>query len=92
MAKKMRIYNVQRDQFLSARACACAELMSWKGYPICRKLSHAATDIHHKRGRVGKLLLDMTHWLPVCRLAHNWIHDNPAEAKSKGLLESSQAK
>ena len=44
------------------------------------------TDIHHKRGRIGPLLLDQNHWLAVSRWGHMWIHDHPAEARAYGWL------
>jgi hypothetical protein len=45
-----------------------------------------ATEIHHKRGRVGNLLLDKRHWLAVSRDGHNWIHAHPTEARMRGWL------
>jgi len=34
---------------------------------------------------VGNLLLDITHWLAVCRACHNWIENSPREAKEMGF-------
>lgn len=45
-----------------------------------------ATEIHHRAGRIGPLLMDETKWMAVCRYAHRMIHDNPKIAKEKGYL------
>lgn len=71
-----------------------------KEHPLCRvctdlkiegmlvPLPHRiSTDIHHTRGRVGRLLLATQFWIPVCREHHNLIHDHPFWAKSKGYIK-----
>jgi|GEM_PF-6925754 len=47
---------------------------------------HAATTIHHLRGRAGKLLLDERHWRGCCIKSHQFIGDNPTVARIAGLL------
>lgn len=44
-------------------------------------------DVHHKHGRSGLLLFDVRYFLAVCRWCHEWIHNNPAEAKKLGLIK-----
>lgn len=61
---------------------------AWKvgkvcAYPACGK---PCRDVHHSAGRVGRLLLDESRWIPVCRPHHDWIGANPAEARRLGLL------
>lgn len=43
-----------------------------------------ATEIHHMKGRIGKLLIDDYWFLAVCRACHNRIENNPEEAKENG--------
>lgn len=50
------------------------------------KYPRHATDIHHRKGRVGGWLNATETWLAVCREAHNWIHNHPKEARQLGLL------
>jgi len=45
-----------------------------------------ATEIHHKKGREGKWLLDEKYWMPVCRFHHARIEENRAWAKEQGYL------
>ena len=60
-------------------------------HPMCHAKIHnctlQATDIHHMRGR-GKYHLDTKTWLPVCRNCHNWIENNPEEAKELGFSQN----
>lgn len=55
----------------------------------CRVLGEKVNpteDCHHKRGKLGKLLMDERHWIPMCRMHHDWIRDNPNLARALGLL------
>jgi hypothetical protein len=45
-----------------------------------------ATEVHHTRGRLGKLLLDKRYWLAVSAEGHRWIHDHPDEVRAHGWL------
>lgn len=73
-------YSVLREQFM-------------KNHPLCQAripgCNINATDIHHKKGRVGNLFLDDSEFLAVCRMCHTWIENNPAEAK---LLDFSKSR
>ena len=43
-----------------------------------------ANELHHKKGKIGKLLNDIRFLLAVCRLDHEFIENHPVWAKSKG--------
>jgi uncharacterized protein YifE (UPF0438 family) len=47
-----------------------------------------STEVHHKKGRIGKLLTDDKHFMAVCPAHHRWIEKNPHSAKEKGYSES----
>lgn len=72
-AVKLKAYNAKRKAFLHRRPC-------------CQKCGGKASDIHHKRGRAGTLLVDERHWASVCRECHNWIGENPLESRALELL------
>lgn len=79
-------YLAARRPFLAKRPnCEACPKMTGAN-PLVDAKPHPATDIHHKRGRLGKLLLDERHWLPCCKQAHDWIHRNPALARALNLL------
>lgn len=72
-AEEERVYNQLRKIFLSDPKN--------KTCPVTKK---PATEVHHKKGRVGKLLLDVRYWLAVSRDGHRWIEEHPDEAKELG--------
>lgn len=80
-AKLMREYRRLRtawiETFRGAR-CMVAQAVNI-GY---REIS----EVHHIRGRSGKLLIATRYWLPVSREGHQWIHDNRREAIARGWL------
>lgn len=51
---------------------------------VCNR--RKSQDVHHARGRIGLDLIDLNGWMAVCRPCHQWLHDNPREAKAKGWL------
>lgn len=59
---------------------------------VCRALGYShpnpATEVHHQRGRNGRLLTDTRFWIPSCYYCRLWPHENPALARQLGLLSS----
>lgn len=47
----------------------------------CNRVSE---QLHHRKGRIGKLLYDERFFMAVCRAHHRIIEDNPDEAKNNG--------
>lgn len=76
MKERLRLYYKVRETYLDGNIGCEAKLGGCNG---------TATDIHHKCGRTGDLLFDMDYFLAVCRPCHNWIEENPKEAKKRGL-------
>lgn len=57
--------------------------------PVARAVSNLflpITDVHHKAGREGPLLLDERHWMCVSRWGHDWIRDHGREAHALGWI------
>lgn len=46
----------------------------------------AATERHHVRGRIGRLLNWRPGQMPSCRGHRSWPHDHPARARKLGIL------
>ncbi len=76
-AKEHRKYILARARALPGKVC---EMPS--GIP-CTQL---ATEIHHTRGRRGKMLTDERYWTFLCRECHRWVHDHARDARQLGLL------
>lgn len=67
-------YSVLRIEFLSKPENKICPVTGWE-----------ATEIHHKKGRVGDLFLDTNFWLAVSREGHIHIEENTQWAKEKGF-------
>ena len=71
-----KIYKILRDDFL-------------KDHFVCEVcFKNPATDVHHKKGRLGELLTLVRYFLAVCRSCHTKIETNPKWAKENGYSES----
>jgi hypothetical protein len=68
-----RLYLKKKKEYLTAHI-RCEV----KG---CNRVSE---DVHHKKGRVGKLLYDEKYFMAVCRLHHTEIEINPDWAIKNG--------
>jgi hypothetical protein len=76
---EMDEYSKKRTAFLIVKPQCEAKLVD---------CTIKSTDVHHKTGRVGDNYLKISSWLAVCRNCHNWIENNPVEAKELGYSES----
>lgn len=79
----LRQYASMKKKFMFNKWCA------YHGRPCL------PVDIHHQMGRVGfaddkeiPLLLDTRYWIPVCRIAHEWITQHSKEAIEQGFSYS----
>ncbi len=82
VSKKMKetisAYSKLRDAFLYIKPHCEAKLVGCTG---------KSQDVHHKAGR-GENHLQVGTWLAVCRSCHQWIEENPSEAKELGYSEN----
>jgi len=51
---------------------------------ICPITGQPTTDIHHKKGRIGKLLTDTNYWIALSREGHEFVESNPEWAYENG--------
>lgn len=77
-AAENRKYSTLRKQFLEDKECEA-------GLEGCTGM---ASEVHHKKGRIGENFLDVSTWLAVCHHCHIEIETKPAMAKELGLSES----
>jgi len=82
VSKKRQIQNLQysvlRTEFLGKPENKICPITGWP-----------TIEVHHKwcgKDR-AKYYLDTTTWMAVSRDGHNWIHDNPKEARELGYLK-----
>jgi len=81
MRKRLAEYQRVRVDYLRAHLTCegCVPLFGSK-YPA------PATELHHTRGRVGKLLCQSENFKALCAGCHAFCHNHPAIARSAGLL------
>ena len=76
-SKEERLYTAKRIIFISEHNMCEAHIPG-----ICTTV---ATECHHKKGRIGKDLLDETNWLAVCHSCHDYIENHRDFAMEKGF-------
>lgn len=76
-AREQRIYTKLRAEHLEANP--------WCVWPL--GCGQPATEIHHRRGRVGALYLATEHWSGLCHSHHQRATERPAEAYRLGISE-----
>lgn len=73
LAAAKRAYNDRVKVWLKGKRCAVYNQLR-------------ATQVHHQRGRVGRLLMDERFWIPVSESAHALIHSNMEWARQTDAL------
>lgn len=78
-AKQEREYLKLRGEYLNAHPIC-------QGRIIC--LGMVATEVHHKAGRTGDKLTDVTNFIGLCHSCHEWAENHPEQAKALGISEN----
>lgn len=58
----------------------------WLKGKTCQMCLSKKVDVHHSRGRTGRLLCMIEFWIPLCRFHHNKVKEDPAWAYKHELL------
>lgn len=82
--ERLKEYRKVREAYLKEHPlCKCCQVVAaWSGV----KTVAASEDIHHRFGKAGSLLCDVRGFLGVCRKHHDYIHNNPREAREWGWI------
>ena len=51
---------------------------------VCPITKDPTTDVHHKKGKIGDLLIDTRYWVALSREGHAFVEQNPIWAKENG--------
>jgi 5-methylcytosine-specific restriction endonuclease McrA len=73
-ATQNRAYSKLRKEFLLRRLYC----------DICK--TKPVSHVHHKDGREGLLLVDLSKWMALCFDCHRRVHANPKWARDQGYL------
>ena len=81
MRKRLAEYQRVRVDYLRAHLTCegCVPLFGAKN-------PAPATELHHTRGRVGKLLCQSENFKALCAGCHAFCHNHPSLARSAGLI------
>ena len=74
----------KRAEALKTYAKLKLEWMEGRSCDRCGK--RGKLDLHHSRGRIGSLLIEQRFWKSLCRPCHNFVGDNPKQARAEGFL------
>lgn len=78
--QRNRRYSPIAAEFKKAHPlCECCQLI-WNRPP------KQTEDVHHMRGKLGELYFMVEFFKATCRDCHTWIGNNPALARTLGLL------
>lgn len=75
-SKEEKLYSAKRVLFLLDFSMCQANIQG-----VCKG---QATEVHHKKGRIGNDLLDETNWLALCHNCHEYIENHREFAMEKG--------
>lgn len=78
--KKLRSASIKRAAELREYSKLRKEFLSQNQYCAVR-FPEQATQVHHSRGKLGRLLNDMRWWIPISAAGHRWIEENHREAR-----------
>lgn len=77
-AKLNAIYNKMHGPYLEKRLeCAVKS----------KNCTFYSQEIHHKKGRIGQLLITESNFLPICQSCHHFININSKQAIELGFSE-----
>ena len=87
--KPIRKVSVKQEKLNKEYSILRKQFLSLPENQICPITKQQTTDVHHTYcGKdKAKYYLDVSTWLAVSRDGHNWIHDNPKEARELGFLK-----
>jgi hypothetical protein len=87
-SRELAKYRVKREWFLAERHnCEIGPLL-WNADILESNCDYSATEIHHKRRRLGGNLNDETTWLPTRANCHRWIETHANVARRLGIIET----
>jgi hypothetical protein len=75
-SKEERLYSAKRVLFLLDFPMCQANIQG-----VCKG---QASEVHHKKGRIGNDLLDETNWLALCHNCHEYVERERTWAMEKG--------
>jgi hypothetical protein len=87
IVSKVKIKSVSDKRLLALKEYRVVRDAYMRDHKICEhpECSSPSTELHHSKGRIGKLLTDPLYFKALCHAHHEWAEKNPILAKELGL-------
>ena len=84
---KVKIKSVSQRRLLALKEYRVVRDAYMRDHKICEypECNSPSTELHHSKGRIGKLLTDPLYFKALCHAHHEWAEKNPILAKELGL-------
>ena len=83
----VKIKSVSQRRLLALREYRVVRDAYMRDHKVCEhpEGNSPSTELHHSKGRIGKLLTDPLYFKALCHAHHEWTEKNPILAKELGL-------
>jgi hypothetical protein len=87
IVSKPKIKSVSERRLLALKEYRVVRDAYMRDHKICEhpECSSPSTELHHSKGRIGKLLTNPLYFKALCNSCHFWVEKNPILAKELGL-------
>jgi hypothetical protein len=87
IVSKVKIKSVSDKRLLALKEYRVVRDAYMRDHKICEhpECNSPSTELHHSKGRIGKLLTDPLYFKALCHSCHFFIEQNPILAKELGL-------
>jgi hypothetical protein len=83
-SEQAKVQAVERSRNLLEAFGYKPDCAGWTRIPVCPIYRHSADDGHEPRRRSqGADPTNPAEVIPLCRAAHDWVHDNPKAASER---------
>lgn len=86
--QRMAISKVSENKKAEDKVYASIRKVFLDNHKVCEakilRCLNQSTEVHHKKGRVGKNYLDVHTFLALCSNCHRWIETHPESSKEHG--------
>lgn len=87
IVSKAKINNVSDNRLIELKEYRIVRDAYMRDHKICEhpECNSPSTELHHSKGRTGKLLTNPLYFKALCHSCHSWAEKNPILAKELGL-------
>lgn len=84
--KSVGAYIAARHDYLDQNGCVFVDVVG-RYVGVCQRCGgRGFVELHHKRGRLGPLLIDKRHFAILCESCHRHVHTHVNKARGEGWI------